>query len=37
MPHHSKDGRRSEAEALIQRHYDERNLEARGVEYAEAV
>lgn len=35
--HHSKDGRRSEAEALILRHYEDKNLGSRGVEYAEIV
>ncbi|KAF4471434.1 tat pathway signal sequence domain-containing [Fusarium albosuccineum] len=35
--HHSKDGRRPEAEALIRQHYEDKNLEARGVETAEVV
>lgn len=33
--HHAADGRRPEAESLIKKHYDDRNLEARGVEHAE--
>jgi hypothetical protein len=33
--HHAADDRRPEAESLIKKHYDDRNLEARGVEHAE--
>jgi hypothetical protein len=32
--HHARDGRRTEAEALIRDHYNQRRLEARDVEHA---
>lgn len=35
--HHSKDGRRSEAEQLVLDHYKNHGLEERGVEQAEIV
>lgn len=35
--HHSRDGRRPEAERLVTAHYEDRNLERRGVESAEIV
>ncbi|SPQ22209.1 764f348c-48bd-47a0-bce1-d27a2b1ce151 [Thermothielavioides terrestris] len=35
--HHVRDGRRSEAEQLIRAHYEDRQLEQRGVEHAVVV
>lgn len=35
--HHSRDGRKPEAEQLVHQHYETRGLEARGVEQAEIV